>query len=113
MTLSAIWAEPLDAGSTSTLGKKSRPDVTTLVDTLAARVGGDRLFRMALAESDVPERSVSRVAPLSAPTALRWPTGWPRPSRLLTPPEAIETIALLPDHSRPFAGDYQGEGAGI
>jgi protein ImuB len=24
---------------------------------------------------------------------------WPRPSRLLTPPEPVETVALLPDHA--------------
>lgn len=98
MTLAAIVAEPLSYRPASTLGEKPKADVTTLVDTLSTRVGNDRLYRVALVESDVPERSVARVAPLSAPTSTRWPQGWPRPSRLLSPPEAIETIALLPDH---------------
>ena len=98
ITLSAVVAEPLEFSAVTTLGEKPKPNVTTLVDTLATRVGSERLYRVALVESDVPERSVSRVAPLSAPTSLRWPSGWPRPSRLLSPPEHIETIALLPDH---------------
>jgi protein ImuB len=46
----------------------------------------------------VPERAVKRVAPLAAPSGINWPPHWPRPSRLLDPPEQIETIALLPDH---------------
>lgn len=98
MTLSAVVAEPLGYRPSSALGEKAQPDVTTLVDQLSTRVGAERLYRLALVESDVPERSVSRVAPLSKPTEARWPQGWPRPSRLLSPPEAIETIALLPDH---------------
>ena len=48
--------------------------------------------------SDVPERSVVRVAALAAETGAVWPGHWPRPSRLLPRPEAIETLALLPDH---------------
>ncbi|MCO6050271.1 DNA polymerase Y family protein [Mesorhizobium sp. RP14(2022)] len=98
MTLTALVAEPLDYKPTGTLGEKARADVTTLVDTLASRVGAERLYRMALVESDLPERSVRRVAPLSNPTSLRWPENWPRPSRLFSPPEPITTVALLPDH---------------
>jgi protein ImuB len=38
------------------------------------------------------------VAPTAPPTGEGWPQHWPRPSRLLAPPEPIETLALLPDH---------------
>ena len=31
-------------------------------------------------------------------TGAEWPGHWPRPSRLLAPPEPIDTVALLPDH---------------
>lgn len=98
MTLSALVAEPLDYSPASALGEKPKAEVASLIDTLTTRVGAARLYRMALVESDVPERSVRRVAPMSGPTVQRWPQGWPRPSRLLDPPERIETIALLPDH---------------
>ncbi|MBK8176622.1 MAG: DNA polymerase Y family protein [Rhodospirillales bacterium] len=99
MTLSAPIAEPLDYRPAATsLSEVVLPDVAGLIDTLANRVGADRLYRFAAVESDVPERSIRKVAPLAGPTGDRWPPHWPRPTRLLSPPEAIETMALLPDH---------------
>ena len=99
MTLSAPIAERLDDWPAATsLGEAVPPDVAGLIDTLANRVGADRLYRFAAIESDVPERSVCKVAPLAGPTKGRWLRHWPRPSRLLSPPEPIETMALLPDH---------------
>ena len=73
-------------------------DVTDLIDTLTNRVGEQRLYRFAPVASDVPERSVTRVAPGAPDTGEGWPSHWPRPSRLLQNPEPIETVALLPDH---------------
>jgi protein ImuB len=99
MTLSAPVPEPLlYRPAASSLGAAPEPDVSGLIDTLANRVGHDRLYRMQAVESDVPERSVRRVAPLAAASRRGWPAGWPRPARLLAPPEPIETMALLPDH---------------
>jgi protein ImuB len=99
MTLAAPIAEPLGyrpaAGS---LTESPEPDVSGLIDTLANRVGFEKLYRLAAVESDVPERSTRKVAPLAAPTKVRWPRHWPRPTRLFKPPEPIETVALLPDH---------------
>jgi protein ImuB len=69
-----------------------------LIDILSNRVGETRLYRFAPVASDVPERSVQRVAAASPDTGGGWPTHWPRPARLLAPPEPIETVALLPDH---------------
>ena len=72
------------------------PDLAELVDLIALRLGAGRLYRLSLAESDVPERSVRRLPPLEPPTA--WPDRWPRPPRLLPRPERIEhVIAELPD----------------
>ena len=71
--------------------------VSELIDTLTNRVGENRLYRAAPVASDVPERSVTRVAPMAPPTGA-WPDRWPRPTRLLATPEPIETLALLPDH---------------
>jgi hypothetical protein len=42
--------------------------------------------------SDVPERSVRRIAPTAPDTGEAWPDHWPRPSRLLPTPEPIETV---------------------
>ena len=99
MTLAATVVEPLDhRQAISSLIEEAAPDVSDLVDILANRVGERAIFRMTPVASDVPERSVQRVAALTADSGATWPDYWPRPSRLLTQPEAVETVALLPDH---------------
>jgi protein ImuB len=99
MVLSASATEPLLASQArSALGTTPAPDVSDLVDGLANRIGGGRLFRLAAVESDLPERAVARVAALAPPTQRNWAGEGPRPVRLLDPPEGIETLALLPDH---------------
>ncbi|MEA3039729.1 MAG: protein ImuB, partial [Sphingomonadales bacterium] len=76
-------------------GERPAPDLAPLVDRLATRLGGRRLFRLGALESDVPERSIARGGPLD-PVA-SWPA-WPRPVCLLSPPERVENVvALLPD----------------
>jgi protein ImuB len=116
MRLVAARVEPLSAEQPSLRGAKRRSnpaapkseagllrsarndeeaDLATLVDRLAGRLGPERLYRCSAVESDVPERSVQRVGPLDA--AEPWPK-WPRPVRLLSPPEPVENVvALLPD----------------
>ncbi len=99
MRLAATIAEPLDATQTiSALAAPPGADVTDLIDTLSNRIGRQNLYRIMPVESDVPERSVRRVAPASADSGESWSGLWPRPSRLLPVPEPIETVALLPDH---------------
>lgn len=98
MVLAAPAMEPLGLRTMSSLGDKPVPEVSALVDILGNRVGEERLFRIAARESHIPERSVKRIAPMADPTLLRWPQRWPRPARLFARPEAIETMALLPDH---------------
>lgn len=99
MVLIAIETEPLrDRQTISSLVEAAEPDVSDLVDVLANRVGGNRLYRFTPVQSDVPERSVARVAPLSPETGATWEGDWPRPPRLLARPEPVETMALLPDH---------------
>lgn len=97
MTLAAVLAEPLAYRQSDTLGQAAEADVADLVDILANRLGADRLYRATPAESDVPERAVRKIAPLAPATHATWPAQWPRPSRLLSPPEPVETLALLPD----------------
>ncbi|HEY0084437.1 MAG TPA: DUF6504 family protein [Allosphingosinicella sp.] len=97
MCLLAGRCEPLgpEAIEGELAGARPAPDLAPLVDRLAGRLGHRHLYRASAVESDVPERSVRRVGPLS-PCA-PWPR-WPRPVRLLVPPERVESVvALLPD----------------
>ena len=101
------------------LDEEAAPDVATLVDTLATRIGLGRMWRARPIESDVPERSVSRAPVLDPPErglgrikpddvgqldrspALHpWHPQWPKPTRLLRRPERIDhVLAELPDHA--------------
>lgn len=98
MALCAPQTEPLGLRTISHLGETPKADVAALVDILGNRVGEERLYRIAARESDIPERSVIRIAPMADPTLLRWPEHWPRPARLFKRPQPIDTLALLPDH---------------
>ncbi len=108
MSLCATLAEPFEAKQvrTSLLDETPEADVSSLIDILANRVGGTKLYRFAPVESDVPERSVTRIAP-AAVTGKTWPLRLPRPVRLLKKPEPIETMALLPDHP-PVSFSWRG-----
>ena len=87
-----LGAEPIEG---ELAGEKPAPDLAPLIDRLAARLGARRLYRLGAIESDLPERSVRRSGPLA--DVAGWP-GWPRPVRLLSPPEPLDRVmALLPD----------------
>ena len=109
MSLCATLVKPFETRhvSNSLLDETPDADVSSLVDILANRVGGEKLYRFAPVESDVPERSVARIAPASASTEKTWPLRQPRPVRLLRKPELIETMALLPDHP-PVSFSWRG-----
>lgn len=99
MELAAILADPLrDKQVISSLVEEPEADISDLVDVLANRVGEHRLCRFVPIQSDVPERSVACVPPLSPETGATWDGDWPRPPRLLSRPEPVETMALLPDN---------------
>jgi protein ImuB len=98
MVLSAPLTEPLAPCQCGSFGGSADPDLSALVDTLSNRPGVTKLYRTAPAESDLPERSVQILSPLAPPAGAAWPKHWPRPSRLLSPPEPVDTRALLPDH---------------
>ena len=74
------------------------PDLSVLLDRLANRLGAAFVYRIAPVESDVPERAVRRVPPLTPPTHRSWPVDLPRPARLLSPPQPVRALAPLPDH---------------
>lgn len=105
MALTASTVEPLDwRAAPSGLGEAEASDVSGLIDVLSNRIGKDRLYRLTAVESDVPERSVRKTAPLAPDTASTprstgtWNWDWPRPARLFRPPEPVQTLALLPDN---------------
>lgn len=108
MDLTATLAEPLVLQqAVSSLIEEEQADIAGLVDVIANRIGARRLYRMAPVESDVPERSIHRVAPLAPDDGATWQGRWPRPARLLARPEPIEVMALLPDHP-PGAFTWRG-----
>jgi len=108
MELAATLAEPLCGRQMAGLiPGEEEADIAGLVDLIANRIGARRLYRLAPVESDVPERSVRRIAPLAPGDAAGWPERWPRPARLLARPEPIEVMALLPDHP-PAAFTWRG-----
>jgi protein ImuB len=97
MRLAATRTDPLGATVVAgdLTGEAAVPDVATLIDQIAGRVGEAALFTAKPVESDVPERAVRRAPPLAAPTG--WPA-WRRPVRLLSRPEPLSgVLALLPD----------------
>ena len=84
MTLTAVITEPLAYRPAATaLGEAPEPDISGLVDTLVGRVGGEHLHRFAAVESDLPERSVRKVAAAGRATPGSLAAHWPRPARLL------------------------------
>jgi protein ImuB len=68
-----------------------------LVDRLAARLGADRVLRPEPVASHVPERQVRWCPAGVEPGPGDWPTGRPRPLRLLPEPLPIEAVAIVPD----------------
>lgn len=107
LTLVAILAEPLDEAQRSCdLVEDQVQDITPLIDIFGNR--GQRVYRLAPVASDVPERSVQRIAAVADDVTVSWTHHWPRPVRLLAYPELIEVIALLPDHP-PVAVTWRGK----
>lgn len=115
LRLQVCRAEPLAPQPfDETLTDRGR-DLSGLIDMLANRAVPT--WRARPVESDVPERSVARCAPLDPPTIDRsrpqrddvrqlntratqhpWHPRWPRPARLLHRPERLDqVIAELPD----------------
>ena len=98
MRLTATRAEPLGtiAVASALIEADAHTDIAPLVDVLTGRIGTARIFKASSVESDVPERSVRKIAPLLQ--AHGWQR-WRRPARLLIRPELLDNVvALMPDH---------------
>lgn len=98
MLLSAPLVQTIAPAQAASLIDEPTPDTGALFDILANRFGHDRFHKVMPVESDVPERSVKRVAASLDIAARGWQTLWRRPLQILATPEAIQTVALLPDH---------------
>jgi protein ImuB len=68
-----------------------------LLDRIAGKVGANAIKRYLPAEHHWPENSIKLAASLTEQPETAWPE-FPRPIRLLKPPEPIEVMALVPDH---------------
>ena len=98
MRLAVPFAEPLAFTQAANLAAEPEADVAALVDLLANRLGANRVWRAAPVESDVPERSVRRVSAVGPDGGASWPA-WPRPVRMLHPPQPVDTVSGLPDQA--------------
>ncbi|WP_404337717.1 DUF6504 family protein [Sphingomonas sp. MMS12-HWE2-04] len=98
MRLVVPHSEPLGARAAGALlsSEEDAADLAPAIDQLTGRAGEGAVFRLGLEQSDVPERAVRRLGPLSDPAG--WPA-WKRPVRILRRPELLtHVVALLPDH---------------
>ncbi len=99
MEIAAPQVQPLAAVQVAAMEDGPKPpDLAGLVDRLVNRLGGKRLWRMRPVESHIPERSAGRAPPLAPPCRAEWPADLPRPPRLISHPEPIEAMAMLPDY---------------
>ena len=107
LTLVAVMSQPLEETQTaSSFIEDVAQDITPLVDIFGNR--GQRVYRLAPVASDVPERSVQRIAATADDVDVFWSHQWPRPVRLLAHPELVEVIALMPDHP-PVSVTWRGK----
>jgi protein ImuB len=107
LTLVTVMSELLEETQTaSSFIEDVGEDITPLVDIFGNR--GQRVYRLAPVASDVPERSVRRIAATADDVDVFWSHQWPRPVRLLAHPELVEVIALMPDHP-PVSVTWRGK----
>lgn len=107
LTLVAVMSEPLEESQrASSIIDDSGADITPLIDIIGNR--GQRIYRMAPIASDVPERSVGRIAATAENVEKSWVNHWRRPVRLLAHPELIDVIALMPDQP-PVSVTWRGK----
>ncbi len=103
MTLAAPHTEPYAAHQPALLhagAAASEAAASALVDRLSSRLGAARVFRLAAADSHIPERGQRRLAALATPSpqALSHRLArQPRPVLLLPMPEPIIALAEVPD----------------
>jgi protein ImuB len=100
-SLIAAQVEPLPSQQIASVLSDIVPesDMSELVDRLSCLPAVRQVIRFAPVESDLPQRSVQRLQALAPPAGQTWPA-WPRPTRLIDPPELI--TAIPPDAPNMF-----------
>jgi protein ImuB len=82
--------------------------VAELLDRLEGKVGSGTIHRYLPEEHYWPERSIKLASSISEKTTLDWPMERPRPTQLLSRPEAIQVTAPIPDYP-PMLFRYKGK----
>jgi protein ImuB len=99
MVLTATLAErlvPMQLGLDGA-AVEDNTDLAALIDRLTNRLGPRALARPVLRESHIPERAVRFQPPLDKGNPSIWNPKQQRPVRLLSRPEPIEAMAMVPD----------------
>jgi protein ImuB len=76
--------------------------VIQLLDRVAGKVGAGVIHRFIPATRYWPERSVKNCASMAEKAESEWRMDMPRPTELLSRPDPIEVMALIPDHPPKF-----------
>jgi len=100
LTLAAPVTEPLAPVQAVLAAGERGADpgpLGALVDRLAQRLGPANVVRLAPRPSHTPERAVAAVPAMAPAAADGWRADVVRPLRLLTRPEPIEAVAMVPD----------------
>jgi protein ImuB len=109
MVMTAAFVEPLIMKQTlASFEAPARPDLDDLYDGLTNRYGEDSVYRAVSVATDIPERAVRRVPPVSEATGSRRNALYRRPQRIYRKPEPIMALAVLPDHP-PRAFTWRGQ----
>jgi protein ImuB len=89
-------------------GQLEDEHLTELLDRLEGKLGAGIIHRYLPQEHYWPERSIKSTTGLSEKPVIEWPTGRPRPVRLLPDPEHIFVSAPIPDYP-PMMFMYRGK----
>lgn len=76
--------------------------VIRLLDRVAGKVGAEVIRRYVPAAHYWPERSLKRTFTITEKPLTDWRVDRPRPTELLSKPDPIEVMALIPDHPPKF-----------
>ena len=87
--------------------KGNRTQVAEFLDTIAGKVGMDAIRRYLPQQQHWPERSIKVTRSLDEVPETEWRADKLRPLHLLSRPEPISVMVVLPDHP-PFSFTYKG-----
>lgn len=82
-------------------------DLAALLDTVANKIGADKIHRYLPEERHWPEKSIKLAGSLKEQPSTYWRKDRPRPSMLLPKPVKIEVSSILPDNP-PMLFIYKG-----